>query len=86
MYEKMTRVLKNQLHFSKCIQSNESKEFVLSGLVRISSYLKLIRPTMHAAVKHGTPRLTSLPKDGEVSCKGRSPRSPIRSLTSFDQA
>ena len=34
---------------------------------------------MHAASKHGTPSLTSLPKDGGVSCFGRSSgRSPIQ--------
>ena len=27
---------------------------------------------MHAASRHGTPSLTSLPKDGRVSCFGRS--------------
>ena len=41
---------------------------------------------MHAAVRDGTPSLTSLAKDGDVSCKVRPPRSPIRSLTSLDQA
>ena len=34
---------------------------------------------MHAASRHGTPSLTSLPKDGGVSCFGRSSgRSPIQ--------
>ena len=37
-------------------------------------------------MKHGTPRLTSPPKDGEVSCEARLPRSHIRSLTSLDRA
>ena len=41
---------------------------------------------MHAAVRHGTPSLTSLPKDGVVSCEVRPPMSLIRSLTSLDQA
>ena len=41
---------------------------------------------MHAAVKHGIPSLTLLPKDGEVSCEVRPSRSPIWSLTSLDQA
>ena len=37
---------------------------------------------MHAASRHGAPSLTSLPKDGEVSCIGRSSgRSPIHFLT-----
>ena len=36
---------------------------------------------MHAASRHGTPSLTSLPKDGGVSCFGRSSgRSPIQFL------
>ena len=35
---------------------------------------------MHAAARHGTPRLTSLPKDDEVRCEVRPPRSPIWSL------
>ena len=34
---------------------------------------------MHAASRHGTPSLTPLPKDGGVSCFGRSSgRSPIQ--------
>ena len=34
---------------------------------------------MHAASRHGTPSLTSLPKDGGVSCIGHSSgRSPIQ--------
>ena len=34
---------------------------------------------MHAASRHGTPSLTSLPKDGGVSCFARSSgRSPIQ--------
>ena len=42
---------------------------------------------MHAAMRHGTPSLASLPKDGEVSCEVRPPtRSSKRSLTSFDRA
>ena len=41
---------------------------------------------MHAGMINGTPSLTSLPKDGEVTCEVRPPRSPIRSLTSLDQA
>ena len=41
---------------------------------------------MHAASRHGTPNLTSLPKDDEVSCEVRPPGSPIRSLTSLDRA
>ena len=41
---------------------------------------------MYAASRHGTPSLTSLPKDDEVSCEVRSPWSPIQSLTSPDQA
>ena len=39
---------------------------------------------MHAAVRHGTPSFTSLPKHGEVGCEVSPPRSPIRSLTSLD--
>ena len=38
---------------------------------------------MHAASRHGTPSLTSLPKDGEVSCEVRPQWSPIRILTSL---
>ena len=53
----------------------------LSGFLATESYF---RPTVHAASRHGTPSLTSLPKDGEVSCEVRPPRSPIRSLTSLD--
>ena len=34
---------------------------------------------MHAASRHGTTSLTSLPKDDEVSCEVRPPRSPIQS-------
>ena len=37
---------------------------------------------MHAAVRHGTPSLTSLKKDGEVSCEVRPPRSDLRGQTS----
>ena len=36
---------------------------------------------MPAASRHGTPSLTSLPTDGEVSCEVRPPSSPIWSLT-----
>ena len=32
---------------------------------------------MHAASRHGTPGLTFLPKDDEVSCEVRPPRSPV---------
>ena len=36
---------------------------------------------MHAASRHGTPSLTSIPKDGGVSCFGRSPgRSSVQFL------
>ena len=35
---------------------------------------------MHAASRHGTPSLTSLPKDDEVSCEVSPQRSPIRNL------
>ena len=41
---------------------------------------------MHAASRHGTPSLTSHPKDDEGSCEVRPPRSPIRCLTSLDRA
>ena len=41
---------------------------------------------MHAVSRHGTPSLTSLLKDDEVSCEVRPPRSPIPNLTSLDQA
>ena len=41
---------------------------------------------MHAASRHGTPSLTSFPKDGKVSCEVRPQWSPIRNLTSLDQA
>ena len=43
-------------------------------------------PTVYPASRHGTPSLTSLSKDDEVSCKVRPPRSPIRNLTSLDRA
>ena len=55
--------------------------FLLSRLLHLafSSYFK---PTMQAASRHGTPSSTSLPKDGGVSCFGRSSaRSRIQSLT-----
>ena len=69
----------------------------LSGFLATESQF---RPTVHAASRHGTPTLTSLPKDDEVSCEDEmscedevscevrppSPRSPIRSLTSLDRA
>ena len=35
--------------------------------------------TVHAASRHGTPSLTSLPKNDEVSCEVRPPRSPMQS-------
>ena len=38
-------------------------------------------PKSATASKHGTPTLTSLPKDCEVRCEVRPPRSTIRSLT-----
>ena len=42
---------------------------------------------MHAASRHGIPSLTSLPKDGGVSCFGRSSgRSPIQFLTVHSHA
>ena len=41
---------------------------------------------MHAAVRHGTPSLTSLPEDVKVSCEVRPTRSPFQSFTSLDQA
>ena len=38
--------------------------------------------TMYATSRHGTPNLTSLPKDGGVSCFGRlSGKFPIQLLT-----
>ena len=50
--------------------------FILSRLLYIA-FFRYFRPTMHAASKHGNPGLTSLPKDGRVSCFGRSSgRSP----------
>ena len=55
----------------------------LSGFLATESKF---RPTVHAASRHGTPSLTSLPKDGEVSCEVRPPRSPILSFTSLDRA
>ena len=43
---------------------------------------------MHAASRHGTPSLTSLPKDGGVSCfggsSGRSPQVSKRVLTASE--
>ena len=44
------------------------------------------RPSVLAASRHGTPSLTSLPKDDDVSSEVRPPSSPIRSLTSLDRA
>ena len=42
---------------------------------------------MHAASRHGTPGLTSLPKDGGVSFSGRSSgRSAIQFLTVHNYA
>ena len=32
------------------------------------SFFSYFRPAVHAASRHGTPSLTSLPKDGGVSC------------------
>ena len=49
----------------------------LSGFLAIKSQ---VRPTKHAASSHKAPSLTSLPKDDEVSCEVRPPRSPIRSF------
>ena len=44
-------------------------------------------PTVHAASRHGTPSLTSLPKDGGVSCFGRSSgSSPFQFLTVHSHA
>ena len=40
---------------------------------------------MHTASRHGTPSLASLPKDDEVNCAVRPPRSPIQRLTSPDE-
>ena len=31
---------------------------------------------MHSVMRHKTPSLISLPKDGEMNCKVRPPRSP----------
>ena len=43
--------------------------------------------TLHAVSRHGTPSLTSLLKDGGVSCFGRSSgRSPIQFLTVHSHA
>ena len=45
------------------------------------------RHCMHATSRHGTPSLTSLPKDGWVSCFGRSSgRLPIQFLTVHSHA
>ena len=42
---------------------------------------------MHAESRHGTPSLTSLPKDGGVSCFGLSSgKSPIQFLTVHSHA
>ena len=47
---------------------------------------------MHAASRHGTPSLTSLPKDGGVSCFGRSSGgrpssfSPYQAMLNFSEA
>ena len=59
-------------------------QFVLSGLVRATE--SYFRPIVHAGSGHGSPSLTSLPKDDEMSCELRPPRSPIRSLTLLDRA
>ena len=56
--------------------------FVVVVVVAVAAYFILIRllylvffsylrPTMHATSTHGTPSLTSLAKDGGVSCVGR---------------
>ena len=62
----------------QCIVCFLCFRFVLSGLVRISSYWKLIRPTEHATSRHGTPSLTSLSKDNEVSYEVRPRGYPSR--------
>ena len=44
--------------------------FILSRLLHLA-FSANFRPTVHAASGHGTPSLTSLPKDGGVRCFGR---------------
>ena len=39
---------------------------------------------MHAASRHGTPSLTSLPKDDEVSCEVRAPWSGLKIQSNYD--
>ena len=76
------------------VRVKEDKVFVLLLffnllLVGLSGFLATesqFRSTVHAASRHGIPSLTSFPKDGEVSCEVRPPRSPIRSLTPLDRA
>ena len=38
----------------------------------LQASIVVVRPAMHAASRHETASLTSLPKDGGVSCFGRS--------------
>ena len=61
-------------------------QFVLSGLSGFLATESQFRPTVHAVSRHGTLNLTPLPKDDEVSCEVRPQWSPIRNLTSLDQA
>ena len=60
--------------------------FILSRLLYLA-FSANFGSTMHAASRHGTPSLASLPKDGGVSCFGRlSGRSPIQFLTVHSHA
>ena len=61
-------------------------QFVLLGLSGFLATESQLWPTVHVASRHGSPSLMSLPKDDEVICEVRPRKSPIRSLTSFDQA
>ena len=55
--------------------------FILSRLLHLV-FSANFRPTVHAASRHGTPSLTSLPKDGGVSCfHSFSGKSTIQLLT-----
>ena len=51
-------------------------------VVAVAYFVLSWLPTVHAAFRHGTPNLTSLSRDGGVSCFDRLyGRSPIQFLT-----
>ena len=69
----ITRVTRNTAQ-NYNIKLNTLQKYVLVSFVifvgyfAIPSFFSQFWPTMHTAVRHGIPSLTSLPKDGEVSC------------------